>query len=140
MEKILLAVDGSAHSLRAAQYAARLLRGATDRVLHLVHVEEAVPPRSHAFLSQDEIGKMYEREAMARCKTVLDYLKGEGIPLQWHLAVGDAADRIVETAGRLGADSIVIGSRGLGAVGGLVLGSVTTKVVHDATIPVTIVK
>jgi nucleotide-binding universal stress UspA family protein len=48
------------------------------------------------------------------------------------------ADR--QLARRLGVDQIVIGSRGLGAIGKLVLGSVATKVAHLARVPVTLVK
>ena len=140
MEKMLLAVDGSLHSLRAAEYVARQLRGAPERILHVVHVEEEVPMRSHAFLSQDEINKMYEQEALGRCAKVLEFLKREQIAYQWHLLVGTPAERIVEHAAAIGADSIVIGSRGMGKVESLVLGSVAMKVVHDATVPVTIVK
>ena len=140
MEKILLAVDGSMHSLRAAEYVARQLRGAPGRALLVVHVEEEVPMRSHAFLSQDEINKMYEQEALGRCTKVLDFLKRGQIAHQWHLLVGNPAERIVEHATAIGADCIVIGSRGMGKVGSLVLGSVAMKVVHDAAMPVTIVK
>jgi len=140
MEKILLAVDGSEHALRAAQYVARLLRGAPQRALHVVHVEEEVPMRSHAFLSQDEIKKMYETESTQRCDKVMQFLKQEQIPHEWHLLVGHPAERVVELAKTLGADTIVLGSRGMGTVGSLVLGSVAMKVVHDAAVPVTIVK
>jgi nucleotide-binding universal stress UspA family protein len=140
MKNILLAVDGSEHSLRAANYVARLMRGAPDCVLHLVHVEEAVPMRTHAFLSQAEIDQLYEKEAKQRCTNVKDFLKQQGIAFQWHLRIGEPAAKIVEEAARLGVDAIVIGSRGMGAVGSLVLGSVALKVVHEATVPVTIVK
>ena len=140
MKNILLAVDGSEHSLRAAQYAARLIRAMPHCVLHLLHVEEAVPLRSHAFMSQEEINKLYEAEAKQRCAAVKEFLKEQNIAFQWHLAVGHPAERIVEEAEKFGVDGIVMGSRGSGRVGSLVLGSVASKVVHEATVPVTIVK
>lgn len=140
MEKILLAVDGSAHSLRAAQHAVKLMRGAPERALHVVYVEEAVPMRSHAFMSQEEIDKLYREEAKKRCATVLDYLKGQSVPYQWHLVVGEAGNEIVRAATTLGVDAVIVGSRGLNAVSSLVLGSVTLKVIHDAPMPVTVVK
>lgn len=140
MEKVVLAVDGSAHSLRAAEYVVKLLRGAPERKLHVVHVEEAVPMRSHAYMSQEEIDKLYREEAKKRCANVLDFLKGQGITYEWHLVVGEPAEQIVRTATTVGAGALIVGSRGLGAVSGLVLGSVTSKVVHDAPMPVTVVK
>ena len=57
-----------------------------------------------------------------------------------HLVIGDPATAIVKLARRLNCDLIVMGTRGMGKVAGLVLGSVATKVVHLADAPVTLVK
>ena len=57
-----------------------------------------------------------------------------------HVRVGTAASEIADCAAEQGCDAIVMGSRGLGAVGGLVLGSVAHKVAHLAPVPVTLVK
>jgi nucleotide-binding universal stress UspA family protein len=54
--------------------------------------------------------------------------------------LGDAAPEIARAAARTNCESIVMGSRGMGAVKNLVLGSTATKVIHLATVPVTIVK
>jgi nucleotide-binding universal stress UspA family protein len=116
------------------------MRGAPGCELHVVHVEEAVPMRSHAFMSQEEIDKLYRDEAQQRCASVLEYLKGQNVPYQWHLVVGEAAEQIVRAATSLGADTLVVGSRGLGTVSSLVLGSVTSQIIHDAPMPVTVVK
>ncbi|WCK53707.1 universal stress protein [Aneurinibacillus sp. Ricciae_BoGa-3] len=56
-----------------------------------------------------------------------------------HLA-GFAAEGICHLANREGYDLIVIGSRGLGAIGEMILGSVSHKVLHQALCPVVIVK
>lgn len=58
----------------------------------------------------------------------------------FHIGVGDAADTIVKYAQEKGCSQIVMGSRGLGAVSGLILGSVATKVIHLTDIPVLLVK
>jgi len=52
---------------------------------------------------------------------------------------GDAADRILEEARREGADLIVVGSRGRGAVRSALLGSVSTSVAREAPCPVVLV-
>jgi nucleotide-binding universal stress UspA family protein len=57
--------------------------------------------------------------------------------LVWEGAAGDA---IVDAAGAEGADVIVVGSRGLGAVGRFVLGSVSDHVVRHAGCPVLVVR
>lgn len=56
------------------------------------------------------------------------------------LAYGNAAERIVEQAEHSKADLIVIGSRGLSDVGGLLMGSVSHKVIQHATCPCLVVK
>ena len=56
------------------------------------------------------------------------------------LAYGNAADRIIEEAENAKADLIVVGSRGLGEVGGLFLGSVSHKVIQHAACPCLTVK
>ena len=54
--------------------------------------------------------------------------------------VGPAGETIDRLARRLGVDQIVMGSRGLGTVGRLLLGSVASRVVHLTWLPVTLVK
>lgn len=63
-----------------------------------------------------------------------------GIAHQSHVRFGDTAETIVATAEEFGCDSIVMGTRGLGTLAGLALGSVTRKVLHFATMPVVCVK
>jgi nucleotide-binding universal stress UspA family protein len=53
---------------------------------------------------------------------------------------GDPAELITERAAQLGCHSIVTGTRGLGRIGALLLGSVAQKVVQLASMPVTLVK
>jgi nucleotide-binding universal stress UspA family protein len=53
---------------------------------------------------------------------------------------GDPADVIARRAQELGCDAIVMGSRGMGRIANLVIGSVATKVVHLTALPVTLVK
>lgn len=64
----------------------------------------------------------------------------EDIPLRMFFAVGDVRETILTVAEELNADLIVIGSRGLGSVKGLVLGSASQYVLQHATRPVLVVK
>jgi nucleotide-binding universal stress UspA family protein len=54
--------------------------------------------------------------------------------------MGEPAPAIAAHVERHGADGVIMGTRGLGTVGGLVLGSVATKVIHLVECPVTLVK
>ena len=58
----------------------------------------------------------------------------------FHIGVGDAAETIVSYAKDKGCHQIVMGTRGLGSVSNMIMGSVATKVIHLADIPVLLVK
>jgi nucleotide-binding universal stress UspA family protein len=57
-----------------------------------------------------------------------------------HLVEGRAADEILDLAERIGADLVVIGSRGFGAVGRIALGSVSEAVIHHSRCPVLLLR
>ena len=65
---------------------------------------------------------------------------GAGVACAGHVRIGHAAAEIAECARELGCDAIVMGTRGLGRVANIVLGSVAHKVVHLADVPVTLVR
>ncbi len=56
------------------------------------------------------------------------------------ILVGSVAQAIVKRGEDLGCDGIVMGTRGMGAIGNLAMGSVATKVIHLTKLPVTLVK
>jgi nucleotide-binding universal stress UspA family protein len=70
----------------------------------------------------------------------MDQLRAERIPCTPHLMDGPAAETILRFAETQKIDEIIMGSRGLGAIGNFLLGSVSSKVAHLAAIPVTLVK
>ena len=72
-----------------------------------------------------------------KARKVLD---DAGRPCRTHVLHGEPATDIVRVARSEGVDLIVMGTRGMGALGNLVLGSTATKVVHLADTPVTLVK
>ena len=60
--------------------------------------------------------------------------------VQTHEIVGEVVSELVEAARKLGCTLIVMGTRGMGSLGSLVLGSVASHVVHEAPLPVLLVK
>jgi nucleotide-binding universal stress UspA family protein len=70
----------------------------------------------------------------------IDAAKSAGVPLTSETREGSPAEMIVKAAEELNCVGIVMGTRGMGALANLVLGSVATKVVHLTVLPVTLVK
>jgi len=141
--RILVPVDGSAPANRAVAYAATLAAGRDDALITLVNVQG---PET---LEVSDVSAVMSRKAdrqlaARRSKTALRkpvLICGEAqVKFETRVELGPIAETIDRLAGQLDVDQIVIGSRGLGAIGRLVLGSVATKVAHLARVPVTLVK
>ena len=91
-------------------------------------------------LSQAEIDAYYQDEGRAALEEASRLLSQAGVPFEARVEIGAAADTIVRIAGETGADEIFMGSRGLGSVSSLFMGSVATRVLHLTELPVTLVK
>jgi len=139
--KVALAIDGSNCSLRATKFAIELIDGREGTEVHVVNVH--APVRYADLLSAEKrqlIEQWNRKSGEETTAAARDMLAAATIPCQLHVVTGDPAAAIVTLARELGCDLIVMGTRGLGAVAGLALGSVATKVVHDADMPVLLVK
>jgi nucleotide-binding universal stress UspA family protein len=126
--------------LRAVEHAALAAKRAGADVC-LLNVQ--LPVRLGETLSEVDRGTIDQR-TKAQAQPILDaaaaILRQRGITHQVRLGVGEIAQTIVDTAQSVGAEQIVMGSSGMSALAGLVLGSNATKVIHLARVPVTIVK
>ena len=133
-KKILLATDGSEDAGLALRVAVDL-RARADSELHVVHAWRPLPedPRPDA--------ERYERWAREVLLGQLEEIEATGaVAAGVHLERGRAAEAIADTARDLGADLIVVGSRGLGPIGRLVTGSVCEGVVFLARCPILVVR
>lgn len=139
MQKIVVAVDGSEHALNAVRHVAR--RAADNAVeIHLVNVQYPVHGSVSSFVDAGQIKQYHQEEGekvMAPARAILEEAK---LPYKHELFVGDPAEVITRFAKEQGCDEIVIGTRGLGGLTSLLMGSVATKIIHQATVPVLLVK
>jgi len=138
-KNILLGVDGSEHALHAAKTAADLARSMDSEILRIVVAFEPVPP----YLGEPNMQTAISAR-MNEAETILEkamHAVGE-IPGEVHTEIleGPPAEAILEVANTRQCDLIVMGSRGLGMLGGVLLGSQSQKVVRHATCPVLIVR
>jgi len=140
MRKVLLPVDGSDSAFQAALYLAEHVRQHGPVEVHVANVQpKPIEWQTHG-MEKEAINNHLEVDAHLAMKAVLHVLNEEQIPHQTHVKLGDPAETLVALAEELGCDHIVMGTRGLGAVSGIVLGSVTRKVLHLANVPVLCIK
>ncbi len=135
-EKILLAMDDSEPSARAATLAGELGSKFGAEIV-VLHVRERMIGRAGAFeLETDEEAHELVDRTVAQLKDAGASARGEVA----HGIAGHSARAIIEAAEVEHAGIIVMGSRGLTDFGGLFLGSVAHKVLHLAEIPVTVAR
>jgi nucleotide-binding universal stress UspA family protein len=133
--KILLATDGSEDATLAAR-AAIELSNITASELHVVHVWHDVPtPHFHSF-----VRAQLRREAAEILRKQLERIEqAGGTVAEAHLREGRTVDEILDLSEELEVGLLIVGSRGLGRVGRIILRSVSEGIVNHARRPVLVV-
>ncbi|WP_164985158.1 universal stress protein [Ammoniphilus sp. CFH 90114] len=140
MYKILLATDGSEHANRAVEQTLFLAGSIPQSEVTLIHVSSKIPPREKLFESNFNVLSILEDQAHDALKQTEKQFQEQGIDYRLEVAWGDPASEIVNQAKREGSQVIIIGSRGLGRLSEVIMGSVSQRVLHEAHCPVMIVK
>lgn len=138
-EKVLLAVDGSDHALHAARTAADLARAMSSSEFRVVVAYDFIPP----YLGEPNLQYAIDARVNAAQEVLQRALAEIGsLPCEvsTELIEGDSAEAILDVAETRKSNVIVMGSRGLGTLAGLLLGSTSQKVVAHAPCPVLIVR
>lgn len=142
MMKILIAIDGSEHARRAIEAVGKMAKSALDLQATLICVSPE--PIFYGDYSASTIREIEEKQK-AQQDIVLtrgaDWAKAQGLKLGEPVRVaGVVANEIVRAADDGKFDQIAMGTRGMGAIGNMVLGSVAQRVVHQSSLPVLLVK
>ena len=141
MLKILLPVDGSEASKRAIdEFVKRLDWYRETPEIHLLNVRMPLTGNVSMFVGKEEISDYYREEGLRVLQQARGYLEEKGIAYRHHIVVGEVVTMILQFSEEIQCDQIVIGPRGLGAVKGLLLGSVASKLIQLATVPVLLLK
>jgi nucleotide-binding universal stress UspA family protein len=153
--KLLVAVDGSPASLRAVNMAIEFAGGRQSASVILLTVQNptVLGPDTGLMLAawteeeEERAGEEALKEAVAKCQAAgiqFTTRNERGVPAGIQFTTrnerGVPAVMIDQVARQENVDHIIMGSRGLGSVRGLLVGSVATKVLHLVNVPVTIVK
>jgi nucleotide-binding universal stress UspA family protein len=144
INKIAVGSDGSPHGQHAVEFAAQLA-AQLDAEVVLIHVPEMFPPAlaaagGYAASVPQEIIDEERRDVERRVHAEFAKpLTERGIRWSAEIAQGWPPDAIANTARDLGADLIIVGTRGLHALGELFLGSTSHALVQRAPVPVLVV-
>ncbi len=139
--KILIAADGSAYTKRMLAYIAAHDEWLGSRHQYtVIHCVLAVPHRAAAFVGGAQVRKYYEEDAEAVIGPTRAFFAMHGIDANFVHRIGAPAENIAKLAERGKFDLLILGSHGHGAVGGLVLGSVATKVIALCSTPVLLIR
>lgn len=140
--RILVPVDGSKHSLRAAEYVARNLAGLPYSKVILLAVAGFVDSTlvSESPVPAEDFTREGVRRGRDNLKKARSLFDQKAVLLEEVVLVGDPAELIIRYTRENNIDKIVMGSRGLSDFKGMVLGSVSHKVLAYVDVPVTIVK
>jgi nucleotide-binding universal stress UspA family protein len=136
---ILLAVDGSDHALHAARLAGDLARQMKAEDVRIVVVYSDIP----SYLGEPNMQAVIDarlQEANQVLDAALRVLGEVPAEVRTELIEGSPAEAIINVAAVRKSDVIVMGSRGMGTLAGLLLGSTSQKVVSHAPCPVLIVR
>ncbi len=143
MTKILLPIDGSKPALKAARKLielAQLLRERPEIVPLYVHLPVPNVGRFGAGVGKSALQRYYEEEGRAALAPAEKLLKAAGYAASSAIRVGPVARTIVDYAAKGGCDLICMGTRGMSSAANLVMGSVASKVLHAAKVPVIVVR
>lgn len=139
--RILIPVDGSAHSAAAVAFVASRssLIGAQPEV-ELLNVQLPIPPRAARAVGREMVAGFHEAEALVVLRPALARLKKAGLVAVGRHLVGSPGAIVAAAAAGAGVDLVVMGSHGHSAFKGLLFGSVTNAVLAGSSTPLLVVR
>jgi nucleotide-binding universal stress UspA family protein len=140
--KILIPIDGSSSADRAVDHAISgtvWLKEAPQ--IFLLNVQwKLASGNVKLFISQETISEYYREQGIAALAAAREKLSAAGLAYTYHISIGTPAEAIVQYAKEQNIDQITMGAHGQGTLSTLLLGSVVSKVLHLADIPVLLIK
>jgi len=138
--KILIPVDGSPASLRALDYAIKMAIQNPGSSFVLLNVQNVSATELSGELMYSDWQERLSQAAGKSLKEAIAKSEVANIPFETLVRTGPIAETIAQVSLETGIDHIVMGTRGLGRIQGMLLGSVAMKVIHLAEVPITPLK
>jgi nucleotide-binding universal stress UspA family protein len=140
MKRILVPCDGSNPSLAAVRFALELASLQPGSRIHLLNVQPPVSGAAATFLGKAPIRHYHEEEGNKALAPAKALVEASAVPFEHHIAAGDPGETIAAYAEQNNIDHIAMGTRGLGTLPGLLLGSVANAVLRLTKQPVTLLR
>jgi nucleotide-binding universal stress UspA family protein len=138
--RILVPTDGSPAAERALRHVLGMAQRGLAVELHLLNVQPPVRGVAASVISQADLTDYHRDEGMKVLAEPVRIAEAGGITPHVHIGVGEPGEIALAFAKRLGAEQIVMGTRGFGSVAGLLLGSAARTVVGEGDVPVTLLR
>jgi nucleotide-binding universal stress UspA family protein len=134
-DRILLSTDGSQDAVRAAEAASDLAKR-SGAELHVVHVWHDVRGFAHDFVKKE-----LRRQGQEILDEQLERIRASGGEVtKAYLRRGRTSNEVIALCKEIDADLLVVGSRGLGTVQRILMGSQSEEIVHHAQVPVLVIR
>ena len=139
--KILLAVDGSPYTKKMITYLATHDATLGENMDYTVlTVCSEVPPRARKALGKATVDQYYAEEGEKILTPVMRFLAKHGVKAKSQLKVGHAGETIAKIAESGKFDLVIMGTQGVSAFSKLVMGSVSTQVLAQCSVPVLLIR
>lgn len=139
--KILLPVDGSELSLHEVDFAIEMVRNGLQASFLVVNVQE--PATLYELVTAPDPqtrDNAAQAAGLHALEPALELLRRAGIACEATVVAGDPAHALVDLIEAEGIELVVVGTRGMGALASAFKGSVAQALLHDAPVPVLLVK
>ena len=143
LQRVLVAVDGSAGALKAVHHVIGLrddLRDPQALDVHLLSVQRPLSGDVNRFLSGQTLDDYHREQSEAALAPARAALDAVGLAHKDHWRVGEPGPTIGEVAREQACDMVAMGARGLGSATAALLGSVAQSAIEHASVPVLVVK
>jgi len=137
---ILVPTDGSVSARRAAEHAVDIAAKYDATVEGLSVIDTSAETRFYSREGVEEFEERQREQAEHALDELVELAEERGVPIETTIERGTPDRVILEFAEDCGADLVLMGTHGLSKSGGLVLGSVTEKVVRESTVPTQVVR
>ena len=138
--RVLVPTDGSDPARHATLHVLDLAARGLSLEVHLLNVRPAVRGVAASLVSPSDLEGYHREEGMKALAESLRLVEAAGLKPHAHVCVGDPGEMVLAFVRRLSCEQIVMGTRGLGPVAGLLLGSAARHVVAESPVPVTLLR